>query len=404
MIDQLAMNEVAGLPRRMTPGVRWHVITCEYPPQVGGVSDYTRLVAEQLAGSGDEVHVWRPRAGASPTSPGVTVHDTLGRASITDLWRVGKQLNTFAGPSRRLLVQWVPHGYGFRSMNLAFCLWLWTRAAWHGDQVEIMLHEPYLSFGEGSRRQEVVALVHRVMTVILLRAAAKVWMSIPAWEARWRPYTMGRKRQFQWLPIPSSIPVCAETSAVARVRQRYLRKGRFLLGHFGIHGSMTTQALEEILPLLLDRSPEAVILLIGKGSKEFRDKLLARTPQLTERIQAAGILAATDLSQCLAGCDLMLQPYPDGISARRTTAMAALAHGVPMVTTTGHLTEDFWLESDAVVTVPARNHAAFVEAANRLLADDSERNRMSLRAQRLYDEKFDVRHVIASLRRKSVAD
>ena len=44
----------------------WHIVTSEYPPDVGGVSDYTRQVAEGLARMGDEVHVWCPRAAEGP--------------------------------------------------------------------------------------------------------------------------------------------------------------------------------------------------------------------------------------------------------------------------------------------------------------------------------------------------
>ena len=35
----------------------WAIITGEYPPDPGGVSDYTYLVATHLADAGDEVHV-----------------------------------------------------------------------------------------------------------------------------------------------------------------------------------------------------------------------------------------------------------------------------------------------------------------------------------------------------------
>lgn len=403
MINQLAKQE-ARTRADEAPAQCWHVITCEYPPQLGGVSDYTRLVAEMLAQAGDEVHVWCPLSGATPQSGRITVHGMLGKAGVTDLWRLGRKLNAFTGSRRRLLVQWVPHGYNFRSMNLPICVWLWARAAWRGDQVEIMVHEPYLLFGEGSARQNAVALVHRVMTIILLRAASKIWMSIPAWESLWRPYLMGRDVPFQWVPIPCSISVCSDPSAVAKIRQRYLHNGRFLLGHFGIHGSLTTRALEEILPSLLHSSPDAVMLLIGKGSEEFRDKLLARTPSLNGRLEAAGVLADRDLSSCLAACDIMLQPYPDGISARRTTAMAALAHGIPLVTTIGHSTEDYWRKCDSISTVPARNCEAFVNAALHLLNDESERLRMSSRSRRFYDEEFDVRHMIRVLRGESGMD
>ena len=115
-----------------------HLITCEYPPQAGGVADYTRLVAEGLAAVGEEVCVWCPNAPESSTeahvAAGVEVRREFGSFSPSDLARVGRLLDRQPAP-RRLLVQYVPHGYGFRSLNLAFCLWLWTRAALKGDRV-----------------------------------------------------------------------------------------------------------------------------------------------------------------------------------------------------------------------------------------------------------------------------
>src|SRR6185503_16674955 len=108
--------------------IEWHLITSEYPPQIGGVSDYTYLVGSALAAAGDEVHVWCPPSdGETPASQGVAVHREFGRFAPADLSRAGRLLDQFPAP-RRLLVQWVPHGYGYRSMNIAFCLWLWKRA------------------------------------------------------------------------------------------------------------------------------------------------------------------------------------------------------------------------------------------------------------------------------------
>src|SRR3954463_1068879 len=147
----------------------WHLITSEYPPQPGGVSDYTQVVARGLASAGDEVHVWCPPAGNGAkdaaesnedNSSGVSVHRELGSFTPADLRRTGRLLRRFKAP-RRLLVQWVPHGYGYQSMNLPFCLWLWRRAVSHRDEVEVMVHEPYLPFGEGSWKQSGVAAVHR---------------------------------------------------------------------------------------------------------------------------------------------------------------------------------------------------------------------------------------------------
>ena len=98
------------------------------------MSDYTSLVAAGLADQGDEVHVWcapcrNPDSG--PEAPGVVVHRALGSLSSADLRRVGEQLDRFPAP-RRILVQWVPHAYGYRSMNVGFCRWLRNRAARSG--------------------------------------------------------------------------------------------------------------------------------------------------------------------------------------------------------------------------------------------------------------------------------
>src|SRR5262245_53872086 len=101
------------LPRNlpvMSARAEWHIVTCEYPPQSGGVSDYTRLVANGLAKEGDRVHVWCPGEDQQEESIGdIVVHRALGRMSNRDLRYLSTRLNQFPVP-RRLLIQWVPHG------------------------------------------------------------------------------------------------------------------------------------------------------------------------------------------------------------------------------------------------------------------------------------------------------
>jgi glycosyltransferase involved in cell wall biosynthesis len=283
-------------------------------------------------------------------------------------------------------------------MNVPFCLWLWMRASTHGDEVDLMVHEAYLAFGEGSWRQNIVAAVHRLMTVILLRAASHVWVSIPTWEDHLRPYKFGGQATFRWLPVPSNIPVSAQPAEAAALKQAYLCGRRFLVGHFGIYSEMGARLLEEIVPPLLDRAPEAALLLMGKGSEKHRDALIAIAPHHRPRIHATGVLEAAALSHHLAACDLAIQPYPDGVSSRRGSAMAAIAHGLPLVTTAGRLTEPLWLDSRAVEAVPAGDAREFVEATCRLLTDEVGRARLGERARDLYNSKFDVRHTITALR------
>ena len=83
---------------------------------------------------------------------------------------------------------------------------------------------------------------------------------------------------------------------------------------------------------------------------------------------------------------------------RRTTLMAALIHGVPVVTTVGRLSEPFWSSSPAVSAVPAGDVDRMVHAAVALATDAGRRQDQSVAARALYAARFDVAHVIAALR------
>ena len=404
LIDECRRFEIPEIVKT----VAWHIVTSEYPPQTGGVSDYTQLIARALADTGDEVHVWCPAAeestrdktNAAPEnahdSP-VIVHREFGHFAPADLRRVDKLLDEFPAP-RRLFVQWVPHGYGYRSMNLPFCFWLRRRAVKHHDVVELMVHEPYLAFGEGSWRQNGVAAVHRLMTLILLRSVRRVWISIPSWESRWRPYALGRRIEFRWLPVAGSIPVVDDPVAVQAIRTRYTGGNGILLGHFGAYDRNIMNLLMGSVPALLQNGAPQSVLLLGQGSEVMRDELVKKYPQLAGRLQATGRLEARELSLHLSACHAMLQPYVDGISGRRTSTMAALAHGLPVVTTSGRLTEPLWAETAAVAMVPVQDVSALIEMTQSLLKDVETRKRMSAAARLLYSEYFNVHRIIASLR------
>jgi glycosyltransferase involved in cell wall biosynthesis len=373
----------------------WHIITSEYPPDVGGVSDYTRQVAEGLARMGDEVHVWCPRASDGAGVRGLQVHPDLGSIRPRDLRRLDDLLAPFPSP-RRLLVQWVPHGFGYHSMNVWFCLWL-ARRARRGDAIELMVHEPYLEFRRGPVRHALMACVHRVMTTVLLRAARTVWMSIPAWEGLLRPYALGRDIPMQWLPVPGCVAAEGAASAAA-IRLKYVADEQHLLGHFGSYGEAVAALLFERLPLIMDGRFTPSLLLLGAGSDRFREALISRHPSWNARVHAAGYLSAPDLGAHIAACDLFLQPYPDGITSRRTSAMACLSRGRPVVTTSGHLTEPLWVDTRAVEIVEVGDSAAFASSVVSLLAHAHARTELGARGQQVYTERFSVTQIVKALR------
>jgi glycosyltransferase involved in cell wall biosynthesis len=370
-----------------------HFVTPEYAPRHGGVADYTHQIATEFSRRGEDVHVWGPSGIAPQPGSPIVVHAELGRFRSGDLRRAGLLLDEQPSP-RRLIVQWVPHGFGRRAMNLPFCFWLWRRSV-AGDSIELIVHEPFVTFSGGAG-QCAVAFVQRAMTLMLLSAARRVWVTTRAWTPLLEPYLAGRAAVVEWLPVPSSLET-ADSTAVNKVRNRYAPANGCLIGHFGTHGSLITSLLIDAIPRLAEASPRARFLFIGSEGETFRSALAARHRGLADRLSATGTLSAAELSAHIAACDVLLQPYPDGVTSRRTTVMAGLFAGVPVVTTCGKLTERLWLEGSPVKLADVGDVDAMVVHVLALLGDPEHRRRQGTAGRVFYDKWFDVRHAVAAL-------
>ena len=375
------------------PELGWHILTPEFPPQTGGVSDYTAIFARGMIEQRMPVHVWCPALKAKDERANAWLSPLEQGFTRNGLKELEQRLGQIPG-NKRLLLQWVPHGFGYQSMNVWLCWWLLKRS-WQGDVVEIMLHEPYLRFREGSWRQDAVAVVHRIMTMLLMQSTRRVWMSTPAWEPLLKPYALGRRVHFEWLPIPSTIPMVASEQEGQQTKANVCRGGELVVGHFGTYNKTMNPELLATLPPLLKRNPSLQALLMGKGSVEFRQSLSETHPELSSRIVATGILDSKTLSAHIRACDVMLQPYPDGINARRTSLLVALCHGVATVGTTGEATEEFWLRSNAVALCPARDHESFVKTTEQLLSDRAGIAAQARRGASFYADCFRLDHSLA---------
>jgi glycosyltransferase involved in cell wall biosynthesis len=127
---------------------------------------------------------------------------------------------------------------------------------------------------------------------------------------------------------------------------------------------------------------------MGRGSDAFVARVRAQHPAIAARVAATGAISSGDLAAALRACDVVVQPYPDGVTTRRTSVMAALANGAAIVTTTGALTEPVWSEREAVALIPAGQPQALVDAVIRLLRDPGERGRLARVGQQTYDAEF----------------
>lgn len=361
-----------------------HIVTPEYPPEPGGVSDFCRILAEGLVERGLTVEVWCPPAGDRQNSPGLTIHPTLGDFGRASLAATDRALDAFPTP-RRLLVQWVPHGYGWKAMNLAFCWWLHRRMR-RGDVIELMVHEAFVTF-TGKVRHRAMAAVHRLMVYVILRAAKRVWCTIPTWEQVLRPYAP-KGADFRRLPVPSCVPQLESNEPTAP---------EFTFGHFSSLGISTAQPLHAILPELLSAMPDASVLVIGLRSHAFREEFLRAHDAFRNRVVSTGNIPLRDVPKQLHRCKVMLQAVMGGASGRNTSLLASLANGLAMVTTTGRLTEPYWAESGAVAFAADGDVPGFVREAIRVANSADGQRTLRLNGRELYERQFHLSHLIDEL-------
>src|SRR5439155_12394123 len=137
--------------------------------------------------------------------------------------------------------------------------------------------------------------------------------------------------------------------------------------------------------------PGLNIALIGANGGRFRQHFVTGAPLAkTPAIVATERLADEDAAAALAACDLLLQPYPDGATTRRTSLMAGLRQGVATVTTRGFLTEPVWSESGAVVLADAGKPGRIADAVEALLDDVDARRKQGARGREAYARCFSM--------------
>jgi glycosyltransferase involved in cell wall biosynthesis len=395
-------------PRNDAPRQRWCVVTCEYPPVDGGVSDHTFHLVRTLAGQGDVVDVWCPPAPTpegdepprAPEIPGVTVHVLPSHFGPRAIRLLRRELRALPSDTR-ILVQWVPTAFGWRMMNLPFALMLFRLP---GRRLDLFIHEVGWDVGGETARRALAGIVHRVMTFCAARSARRIYVTIPAWGQRLSllgARALPKDEEVSWVPVSSNVPDRADERRVAELRRALLARThqqRVLVGHFGIYGRFHMALMPHVVARILDEAQDRTFVLVGRGGEALRDYIAKERPELAARIVATGGLSPEDVSTHLAACDVLVQPYDDGASTRRGTLMAGVALGRPTIANRGRSTEELWSAEKAIQLTDSHAPHAFAGAVTKILADANLRERLSENARRLHAERFAMTHVVAALR------
>jgi len=375
------------------------IISPEYPPDIGGVSFFSEILANVLAAEG--TNVWVISSSVAPTTLEGPIK-VIADPRIFQIKRLRKldASTTLAPKYSRIFLQWVPHGFGYKSLNLFFVLWVAWRVLFRSNPLWLMVHEPFLEFG-GNFRVNIASLVHRFMIWILLRLASRAFASNRKWIEKingWKPDSL----LVEILPVPSTIlennnpgknliPVCEEEDF-----ESWKKKP---IGHFGTFGHNTVRYLEKIIPGVLNKSKGSSFLLIGKGSQEFRNKLILKNPELASRVAATGSLGNSELIKRVSECSVMVQVCEGGVSFRNTSIMAALSLAKPVVANSGLFTEREWHDWDSVNLCNDNDFHCLIDNIQFLVDNPKSAIKKGLKNFEIYHENFSKEKILEVLKK-----
>ncbi len=364
------------------------LLSAEYPPQPGGVGDYTACLAAVLAATGREVAVItsaRP-AGAWREVPGVTVYRVVrdwGWGCWGDVARALRRV--------RPTVVCIQYQTGAYRLHGAINGLPWrlrgAGPAWVTTFHD--LREPYLFPKAGPLRGG----ANRA----LMAGSRAVIVTNPQDEAAlpptMRPRAVG-------IPIGANItPAPPSGWERAATRATYgAGPATTLIAYFGFFNA--SKGLDTLLTALaqLRQSGDYRLLLVGGGTGASDPTDAATWAALQAQIAALGLGEAVQrtgygspaaVSAALLSADMAALPFRDGASLRRGSLLAILAHGLPLVTTqpaAAPPTATAWptlTTGQNTLLVPPANPTALAAALAQLAADPTLRSRLAAGAQAL---------------------
>jgi len=317
-------------------------LTGEYPPMQGGIADHIACLANHMTPLGVEssalIHRRWKEAGPPPPQTDETKHVSVYPLISGWNWRCWPGTAKFIAGQQ-------PDVLHIQYQAAAFELGGWVNwLPWYlkkqRTRVKIVttfhdLRIPYIFPKAGAFRwKSMLALARYSDAVICTNREDQLTLS-----------NHHPTRECYHIPLGSNVePQPPAGFDRARWRKKYQADDNtLLLAYFGfLNESKGGEELIEAVALLRRRGLDAHLLLIG-GDVGHADPTnvdyAQRVQRLIESHQLAGVVHRTgyvelpQVSANLLAADAVVMPYRDGVSFRRTTLIAALRHGCPVIST-----------------------------------------------------------------------
>ncbi len=391
------------------------MIVPRYPPDRCGVGDYTYLLAWCLAQRGVSVDVLTSRGLSDavtlpPADDGLPVaEDAAGQAAgvrvrvlpLIDDWGWRSLARIYAvvraGRYDVVHVQYQNEMYG-RSAAIA-ALPLMLRAVRPGVPTVVTVHDYGTPWPQRVRVRLLAGPYGKVWFAAMLLSARRVILTNEQDEFRFLHqrlrYPVPALR-YTTIPIGSNLPIPASAESHAAAPKvlpapqghLFASARTISVGYFGfVNPAKGVDTLLDAFAIVRRQRPQVQLVMMCQlhSTSKYLNEVTNRIeqPDLADSVVITGELGDKQAADVLAQCDIVALPFRDGVSLRRTTLMAALALGRPIISTRAIVPPTMLEDGRHLVLVPPHDAQALAQAIVELVDDPDRRTRLGAHAREI---------------------
>lgn len=314
------------------------IITRSLPPEHGGIVDHTMLLGQSLRNFGHRVTFIAGRGNA--TDNNLIIEDSWCKKGLEDLL---KRLDELA--IDHLILQYIPLGFLPNKYSAFSCIkhqldlknfWQACSKKWH---TSIIVHDIYYrvwsyppSWIKGSLQKYLMQSMVRISRNAFSSSELLV-QEMKNWD---------NPKKITWLPPSSNLPFSPIDKEKTRSEHK-ISNDVLILTLFSGGNALHSNAfyVNKIDRYFYKNNIPILWLLLGGISRDWFN--------LSSPVIFHNHLPVRILSAWLQLTDIFLAPHSCGLAARRTTFLAALQHGLPVVGTKGYITDPLMSQIQGLV-------------------------------------------------------
>jgi len=348
-----------------------------FPNMPCGVGDYTYMLSKHISKIGYPISVLtlnHPDVISEQGAVGsIEIHDSVESWSFLNAWNVFQQMRTINADI--VHIQY-PASFGkanrsFMSNLLGF---LAKTRNLEGNRVITTLHE----FGERRLRWRLRAMINVLTSDIIVCISFLDTFNISN--------LIRDRKPVHHIPLASNIEFHPLTNR-DRINLRAgsgIGKSDLALAYFGFITPLKgfEILLESVRELI--RTDTAVKLMIlshlQPNTNKYHRSIVKKIDELNLRdvcILGDRYFSEMEVSQYLQAADIGVLPFKEGASERRGSLMAALEHGLPVITTIGPYTPSSFINDENMILITPNNVQELTASITRLASDQVLMDRIS---------------------------